>query len=237
MGFDCDSLAEIVMPASEASLACAVQKLANELEFDHFIVGVQVFQPFGTPRQHITNGYPSRWRRRYDEMNYISVDPTVRHCVTQGTPLLWDESVFGGGARPMWEEAKAAGLSHGLSIPARLGHGSVSMLSLARDKPLEKSPERTFETLRKAALLAYCAHIANEKLFVPDLMKSMAPTITKRERECLQWASAGKSAWDISQILHISERTAVFHLANAQKKLGVTNRTQAVVAALSLQLI
>lgn len=52
--------------------------------------------------------------------------------------------------------------------------------------------------------------------------------LTPRERECLQWAAAGKSEWEISQILGISEHTAEKHLLNAKTKLGAVNRVHAV---------
>lgn len=55
------------------------------------------------------------------------------------------------------------------------------------------------------------------------------PHITKRELECIKWASEGKTSWEISQILNISERTANFHLANCIEKTGSTNRQQAIV--------
>ena len=38
----------------------------------------------------------------------------------------------------------------------------------------------------------------------------------------------GKTAWDISQILSISERTVKFHVQNIMRKVNATNRAQAV---------
>jgi LuxR family transcriptional activator of bioluminescence operon/LuxR family quorum-sensing transcriptional regulator LasR len=47
----------------------------------------------------------------------------------------------------------------------------------------------------------------------------------------------GKTNWEISQILKVSERTIVFHMQNAMRKLGARNRVQAMATALSLRLI
>jgi len=58
--------------------------------------------------------------------------------------------------------------------------------------------------------------------------------LTDRERECLTWVSKGKTNWDISQILMITERTVQYHVENAREKLGVDTRLQAVVAAARL---
>ena len=56
--------------------------------------------------------------------------------------------------------------------------------------------------------------------------------LTPRERECLQWAAVGKSEWEISQILGISEHVSEKHLLNAKSKLGAVNRVQAVAEAI-----
>ena len=61
--------------------------------------------------------------------------------------------------------------------------------------------------------------------------------LSDREKQCLGWAAAGKSSWDISVILNISEHTVNFHVKNAMKKLGTTRRTCAVVKAIGLGLI
>ncbi len=53
--------------------------------------------------------------------------------------------------------------------------------------------------------------------------------ITRREKECIRWASIGKTSWEISQILNISQRTVEFHLSNCIKKTNSTNRQQAIV--------
>lgn len=46
--------------------------------------------------------------------------------------------------------------------------------------------------------------------------------------------AAGKTNWEISHILKISERTVKFHLQNIMGKLHATTRSQAVAYALNL---
>jgi DNA-binding CsgD family transcriptional regulator len=38
-------------------------------------------------------------------------------------------------------------------------------------------------------------------------------TLSNREIEVLKWAALGKTSWEMSMILEISERTVNFHLA------------------------
>lgn len=52
--------------------------------------------------------------------------------------------------------------------------------------------------------------------------------LTDRERDALAWVAEGKSDWEISVILGVSETTVRFHVDNGRKKLGAVNRAQAV---------
>ena len=60
------------------------------------------------------------------------------------------------------------------------------------------------------------------------------PRLTRRERDALGFVAEGKSDWEISVILGISEATARFHVDNARRKLGAVNRAQAA-ARLAVQ--
>lgn len=60
------------------------------------------------------------------------------------------------------------------------------------------------------------------------------PRLSRREVECLTWASKGKTTWEISRVLDISEHTVNFHLRNANSKLGTINRRQAVAKCIQM---
>ncbi|MNK26260.1 Transcriptional activator protein LasR [compost metagenome] len=61
--------------------------------------------------------------------------------------------------------------------------------------------------------------------------------LSDRQTACLHWSAAGKTSWETSRILGVSESTVNFHLRNACAKLGVRGRRAAVVAALRLGLL
>ena len=63
------------------------------------------------------------------------------------------------------------------------------------------------------------------------------PESEDEKREVLRWTSEGKSAWEVSVILGMSEHTVNFHLRNLMAKLDVTSKHQAVLKAMSLGLI
>lgn len=78
---------------------------------------------------------------------------------------------------------------------------------------------------------------AGQKYLPPPLMAKVSERIggavlTEREREVVQLLVAGRSNAEIGDALHITEGTAKFHVTNILAKLGVQDRTQAVVVAL-----
>ncbi len=67
-----------------------------------------------------------------------------------------------------------------------------------------------------------------------DTQHPRAASLTTRETDILALLSEGRSNRDISRALFLSEKTVKAHLAAIFRKLGVTNRTQAAMAAVSM---
>lgn len=72
--------------------------------------------------------------------------------------------------------------------------------------------------------MATYLHSARQELAQED----ETPELTARESEVLTWTAAGKSYWEISMILGISERTVRFFMTNTRSKMGVVTNSQAV---------
>ena len=72
-----------------------------------------------------------------------------------------------------------------------------------------------------------------------DDMQYVSPIIklTAREHEILNWISEGKTSQEVSSVLGISPKTVNLHAENIIRKLNASNRTNAVVRAISLGLI
>jgi DNA-binding CsgD family transcriptional regulator len=62
--------------------------------------------------------------------------------------------------------------------------------------------------------------------------RSALPPLSPREREVMRWVAAGKTDRDVAAILDISPRTVHKHLQNIYARLGVENRTAAVMRML-----
>ncbi|OGP15790.1 MAG: hypothetical protein A2054_07425 [Deltaproteobacteria bacterium GWA2_55_10] len=61
--------------------------------------------------------------------------------------------------------------------------------------------------------------------------------LSTREREVLGWMKEGKTNWEISVILNISERTVKFHVQNIERKLNAVNKAHAIAIALDNGLV
>lgn len=61
--------------------------------------------------------------------------------------------------------------------------------------------------------------------------------LTLRQREVLQWVSAGKTAWATGVIMSLTERTVVMHLQGAMRAMNATSKYAAAQKAASLGLL
>ena len=116
-------------------------------------------------------------------------------------------------------------------------YGETALLSLTANESPEKAQGRTREVLPYVFLLSAYLHEAMRRVMVSEELDLSKAELTDREKECLLWSAEGKTAWETAQILKISERTVIFHLQNAARKLKVVNRQQAVARAVSLGLL
>jgi DNA-binding NarL/FixJ family response regulator len=78
---------------------------------------------------------------------------------------------------------------------------------------------------------------SGKKYIPPDIGAKLAermtnPQLSDRELEVVHLMVAGNSTQEISTALSIAESTVKFHVNNILSKLGVSDRTQAIVAAL-----
>ncbi|HEX7635622.1 MAG TPA: autoinducer binding domain-containing protein, partial [Noviherbaspirillum sp.] len=166
---------------------------------------------------------------------YLQVDPTVQHALKSTLPVVWSNELFEP-AQEMWEEARSHGLRVGWTQASRDQNGAVGLLTLVRSTdPLTSGELRAQEA--KMSWLAQCAHAAMARLLVPKLAPESQTVITMREKEVLRWTAEGKTAYEISKILAVSERTVNFHVNNVVAKLGTSNKTQAAVKAAALGLL
>ena len=216
-------------------LADGLSTAASKLGFDYFAYGMQLKLPYSSPRYELVNNYPLLWQQAYSENAFLSEDPSVAHCLSSISPIVWSESLFEG-TPELWEGAKSFGLNYGWAQSSFSQNGSAGMLTLARSC----EPLSTLELTEKTALMVWfnqVAHVGFQKCLLPNFMDGQRVLLTAREQEILKWTADGKTSHEISIILSISERTVNFHLNNIMNKLDATNKVSASVKAVTLGLI
>ena len=187
------------------------------------------------------SNYSSDWRNKYDAENLGYVDPTVTHCTTKTTPLIWSPELFSSRRqKEMYEEACGYNLKSGVTLPIHGPNGEFGLLCFVSDNRSGKEFLR--HTDHKMPELSYLRDFIFESSvkFRTPLSKSreeLLPELTRCELECLKWSAAGKSSWEIATILHCSEPTVNFHIGNVRRKLNVSTRREAVVKAIRLGII
>lgn len=122
-----------------------------------------------------------------------------------------------------------------VSFPVELdeGHFCILVLSSSTAENETKISETQISQARQQAL---DIHQAVKGLANQDKTADV-PSLTQRELDCLQWAAAGKTNWEIGTILGVTERTVRFHLGNIAGKLNTSNRYHTVAQAISLGLV
>ncbi len=209
------------------------EQTTTALGFDNYQIGA-FFPAVG--ELLILSNFPKEWRQRYDDKDYLSKDPTVKHCWTHSSPLMWDEIEFSKGRacseeQRIMSEARNYKLVSGISLPVHGAGSEGTMLSFCS---AERNLKISHETKIGLQVIAQAIHACVKRVVAEaENIPFMKKELTSREKECLSWTAAGKTSWEISQILRLSESTITFHLKNAIQKMDVTNRSQAVAKALT----
>jgi LuxR family quorum sensing-dependent transcriptional regulator len=206
----------------------AIGSIVTDLGFSSIIVtGLPLLSRPMEPLV-LLDSWPSGWMERYSSQNYFEVDPVGQNVLVTSSPFLWGEAPYRRVetlSRQMMGEAAEFGLKDGFCVPIYGPTGRPSVVSFAHDRQIDASPRE----LAAAHLLALTAY---GRLRIIHGEELPAKRLTPREREVLAWAAAGKSAWETSVLLGISEATVITHLDHIRRKLNVANTTHAVVVAL-----
>ncbi len=188
--------------------------------------------PKGKQKSHVMLcDWPQDWLERYVARNYVDQDPVVTYIKRSPTMVNWrsatSELQAGKTARQVMGDAGEFKLKDGFAFPLITIEDTIVMVSLGGEF-VDISPEGVgVVSLASTYAIGRAMQLQNAQALFDQ-----RPDLTPRETECLKWAAEGKSEWEISQILGISEHTSEKHLLNAKRKLGAANRVHAVAEAI-----
>ena len=221
-----DLLAAAEVPAD---FERAMGDMAHALNLSSFAYLAFPRSGLATPR--LISTYPVEWTSHYLRSNYQEIDPVVLDALRNPEPFSWGVGAHSRAytllQQRLFDEASQHGLRLGFTVPIHDDRGAIAALTFATDQRVaafERCVDTHSRVLQLTALYFH-AHV-RRTLFDGDEIGVVR--LSRRELECLQWASQGKSAWEIGCILGISRNTGAYYIENAKEKLGVRTIAQAV---------
>jgi LuxR family quorum sensing-dependent transcriptional regulator len=177
----------------------------------------------------------AEWLKIYEDGRYAEVDPIMRRLRHAVMPFEHDEVPYDADSRAVELKQRRGdfGFASGLSVPIFGSSGRTGYVSYTIFKGLK--PDLRAHERRAVYLMTFYA--ADRICRLRAAQSAQKPVLTNRQREVLTWAAAGKSAWEMGEILNISTRTVEEHAQQALERLGAVNRTQAVAIAIRDRLI
>lgn len=183
----------------------------------------------------LSEHWPMEWCQDYLDKGSFRNDPIMQYDRTYRVELFhWhqatDSFANSPGAHEIMTQRLDHGVGHGCSIPLSLPEGNHISVHMASDDEIELSQADQDVIVIAAQMLA--GIIADN----PNSPKHQLK-LTNMEKEVLIWASMGKSATEISEVMRLPDNVITYHLEKARHKLGAANWTHAVVLALQQDLI
>ena len=210
----------------------------KRLGFDTFSATVVLDHMLGEAEFITVDNTPREYKESFENPMNGRRDPVMQHCKRQSVPIIWDQSTYlRHGAGEIWEEQARFGISNGICLALHMPEGRHFILGVERDRPVPMDAAELTRLVADVQLFAVHAQDAALRIFMPKAIDSNLPSLTPRELETLRWTMAGKTAWEVGELLGITERTASLHVNNATHKLGCVNKHQAVLKALRLGLL
>lgn len=171
---------------------------------------------------------PEEWMSEYDECGFLECDPVryeMERRLKQGAKLSfipWDayEQELSEAEQNVIQRRKHYGLEYGCSVYDDSENRDFAFLVSFADK--KHKPDNRTELM--CSLVISHLMMTRKRLDMLNLYNGL----TKKEADISDWLVKGKTNWEISKIIGISENTVKFHLKNIFVKLNVSNRQQAV---------
>jgi LuxR family quorum sensing-dependent transcriptional regulator len=212
----------------------AVEQALRPLGFETLIVNGLPHRVQRGEELVLASRWPAEFVTLYTREQYARYSPLSRQCKESDQPFEWNGTLYYHDADPRSAEVmrRAAdfGMKRGFIVPIHGPKGYMACVGMTG-----AHFDLTAPTKAAIHLMAHYTFLRLRSLLVTQPVAK--PNLTSREREVLMWVAAGKSAWEIGEILKISKRTVDEHSQTATRKLGAVNRAQAVAVALRNRII
>ncbi|MEP6503068.1 MAG: autoinducer binding domain-containing protein [Betaproteobacteria bacterium] len=187
---------------------------------------------------HTVDNTPAAFSNAYHDKRIAVLDPVMQHTKHSSIPIVWNQDIYvQEGKGELWEHQAQFGYLPGIALALHFPGGLHFGLGVDTDRDMPSRSKTLTRLVADLQLFAVHVQEAAFRIFAPPAIDAdNRPLLTPREVEALRWTMDGKTAAEVGEALRISERTAVFHLQNAVKKLGCVGKHQAVLKAIRMRL-
>jgi DNA-binding CsgD family transcriptional regulator len=230
--------ASVLQSRSRDDFRDEVVRFTQQMGFSTVSAMVVIDHTVRTSDFLVVDNTPAEYIEAFNDTMAGRRDPVQQHCKRSSVPIVWDRQTYlDSGTGELWEQQAEYGYRTGVALALHLPDGRHFQLAVDREQALPSGSSDLQRLVADLQLFAVCAVDTAMRVLVPEPLRPERPALTPRELEALRWTMEGKTAWELGRILGITERTAVLHLGNAMRKLGCSNKHQAVLKALRLGLI
>jgi len=226
-----------------------VLKVCSESDFSNLISGIASY--FGY--EYVLYGYirssfcknaeaviinvsnPEKWAEEYAEMGYYDIDPVVIELELkvsekhENTFILWDayDRELSEEEKKVIARRKSYGLEYGFSSYENSWKKDFAFLvSFGRkSKPVEPYMKPVMDII--------ISHMSSARKKL-DMLR-LYELLSERERDVALYLSKGMTNLEISASLDVQESTVKYHLSNIFRKLGASNRQEAISILLAVK--
>ena len=175
----------------------------------------------GDTTRHFTLEGSEGWYDYYFKNDLRRGNPVFRNLRRRSSGFVWSEIDDRCAGDKRWFDAlEDFEMPDGMSVPSHGPGGQMGWISFTAER-IDMSPVE-----RQAISLAGLALHDRLRVLAGAIDKPV--NLSERERDCLGFVAQGKSDWEISVILSISQSTVHTHVENAKRKLEARTRAQAV---------
>jgi LuxR family quorum sensing-dependent transcriptional regulator len=183
----------------------------------------------------IISSWPPELSAEYDRLQLARNSPILNELQTKISTVLINIPMLNRGdstqkyiaANQLFSRFE---LTMGISFPIHDADGLRYAVSFLGDRDLLSDEELSTLSMFSTMLIEQISRI-----FAVNPGKKLL--LNAREIEILRWTAEGKTSAEISRITKLSEHTVNHYATVATKKLGCSNRTQAVVQVMRMGLL
>ena len=179
------------------------------------------------------HNWPTEWAIMYTGEELYKKDPVFLFNYEPCTSVEWKDATerFSGSPnKDIMSRACEFRLKYGISSGICGGSSKGSIFSFASER-------NRFSSHHLKILDLLTPHIHQALVKTLDAQTKADIDLSNREKEVLCWMREGKTNWEISMILNISERTVKFHVQNIERKLNAVNKAHAIAIAMDNGLV